>query len=233
MVAGFGPGSRELQANLLGAPYSSPLALAREYVGAVRGLLDGDVVDADGEQLRLRAQLAPAAAPEVEVGLGVLRPAVMARLAGEVADAAITWLTPPDYLREVLVLALARGRRGDRPATPAPGRDGAGRARPLRRRAGGPRARVPTPRTSTLPTTATCSAGPGLDTEAADTAALARQVIDARGFVTGDLDSVHKHLTEYAEAGVDEVVLNAVMGVHRVCGGSAALQDLQQILGAA
>ena len=72
----------------------------------------------------------------------------------------------------------------------------------------------------------------GLDTEAADTAALARQVIDARGFVTGDLDSVHKHLTEYAEAGVDEVVLNAT-GVHRVCGGSAALQDLQQILGAA
>ena len=56
VVAGFGPGSRELQANLLGAPYSSPLAVAREYVGAVRGLLDGDAVDADGEQLRLRAR---------------------------------------------------------------------------------------------------------------------------------------------------------------------------------
>lgn len=228
VIAGFGPGSLDLQRHLLGEAYPKPLRVAREYVAAVRGLLTGEVTTVEGDHLTMTAQLAPAVAPKVEVGLGVLRPG-MARLAGEVADASISWLTPPDYLREVIIPAIDRGVD----------------------RAGGdtrPRvvAMVPTvvqhddtdPEKVALASNAAHFAAPhyqdmlrraGVDIKADDVPAVARGAIEAGAVVTGDLDTVLKRIRAYAEAGVDEVVLNTT-GVHKVHGGEVAIRDLNQIL---
>jgi alkanesulfonate monooxygenase SsuD/methylene tetrahydromethanopterin reductase-like flavin-dependent oxidoreductase (luciferase family) len=106
LVAGFGPGPT-LQEMLLGRRYRSPLTAVREYVTIVKGLLLGGPVDVQGHYYTCRASLG-VASPTVEIGLGVLRPG-MARLAGEVADVAITWLTPAPYVRDVIRSALEEG----------------------------------------------------------------------------------------------------------------------------
>jgi hypothetical protein len=49
--------------------------------------------------------------PAIEVGLGVLRPR-MARAAAASADLALTWMTPPAYLRRALVPQLTRPGTG-------------------------------------------------------------------------------------------------------------------------
>ncbi|WNO71813.1 LLM class flavin-dependent oxidoreductase [Streptomyces sp. AM8-1-1] len=76
---------------------SPRVTAAREYLGIVRGLLDGETVQAEGEYFSCHGGLSPSPAPPVELGLGVLRPG-MARVAGAVAGCAITWLTPASYL---------------------------------------------------------------------------------------------------------------------------------------
>ncbi|MFI5758057.1 LLM class flavin-dependent oxidoreductase [Streptomyces sp. NPDC051569] len=230
VIAGFGTGSRELQANMVGEPYASPLTLAGEYVRTVRGLLDGEVVRTDGRYLRVHAQLAPAAAPRVDVGLGVLRPG-MARLAGEVADVVITWLTPPSYIRDVLLPAVREGMAR------------AGRTTPPRIVAMVP---VGTTRDGVDPEHLVVASNAahlqaphyldmlrraGIEVTDGDLRAVARAVAEAGAFVTGDLDTVMKRLEEYRQAGVDEVVLNTT-GVHKVSGAQAAIQDLKSILGA-
>ena len=93
MVAGFSPGPKLFQSALLGAPYASPLTAAREYIVALRGLLDGQEVMQQGEYVSLHGGQPRVPPPPVSLGLGVLRPR-MARLAGEIAD-----VTPEDEIR--------------------------------------------------------------------------------------------------------------------------------------
>lgn len=230
VIAGFGVGSRDLQANILGAPYGSPLVAAREYVHAVRRLLDGDLVEAAGRYVTLRAQLAPAAAPRVDVGLGVLR-SRMAEVAGEVADVAITWLTPPAYIGDVLVPALHRG--ADRAGRTAAPRVVAMVPVGVEREAVSAEQLALASNAAHLqaPHYLDMLARAGLPVAGRDLPAVARAVVDANAFVSGDLATVAKRLDEYAEAGADEIVLN-VTGVHKTCGAQAAQSDLTAILGA-
>jgi 5,10-methylenetetrahydromethanopterin reductase len=230
VLAGFGPGSREMQAGMLGKPYESPLTAAREYTGIVRGLLDGEEVKVDGRYHRIHARLPHVPAPRVDIGLGVLRPG-MARLAGEVADAAITWLTPPQYIRDVIVPAIREGM------------DRAGRTTAPRLVAMVPVAleRNETPDRVVLASNSAHLQAPhyldmlrqaGTAIPAGDLDAAVRAVVESDAFVTGILDDVVKKLYAYAEAGVDEIVLN-VTGVHKVHGSLAALEDLKNIIRAA
>ncbi|MBC9718886.1 LLM class flavin-dependent oxidoreductase [Streptomyces sp. TRM66268-LWL] len=226
VIAGFGPGGRAFQQYLRGAPYESPLKVAREYLQSVRTLLDGEVADCDGE-FTFQAQLAPALAPRVDVGLGVLRPG-MARLAGEVADVVITWLTPPGYLRDVIIPAveegMAKAGRTQRPRIVAMVPVGITRedTDPERLVLASNTAHLQAPHYQDMLRKA------GVDTSG-DLNAIARGVIDTGGFVTGDLDTVVKKLTEFSEAGVDEIVLNTV-GVNKMFGPQEALNDLTAIL---
>jgi len=108
IVAGYGPGGRPFQQALLGAPYPSPLTACREYLTIMRGLLEGHRVTMTGDYFQCYASLPPLASPPIELGLGVLR-SRMAMLAGEVADVAITWLTPADDIRGVSAPATHDG----------------------------------------------------------------------------------------------------------------------------
>ncbi|MFG2226072.1 LLM class flavin-dependent oxidoreductase [Streptomyces sp. NPDC048644] len=225
VIAGYGPGGPNFQRILLGSPYRSPLTATREYVTTVRTLLRGEFAQAEGEYFSTHAQLVPVRAPEVRVGVGVLRPK-MAALAGQVADRAITWLCPPSYLRDVLVPEVRKG-------SAAAGRD-------------------PVPVTAIVPCalardgrdmrdTALATFGMHLqaghyqDTlrhagiEVTGERADADRLFDAGGFLYGTPRDIRDQLRAFADAGVDEVVIN-VMGVAATKGARAAAQDLEEIL---
>ncbi|MFD5297451.1 LLM class flavin-dependent oxidoreductase [Streptomyces mutabilis] len=229
VVAGFGPGGREFQRSLLGAPYASPLTAAREYLTIVRGLLSGKTVELDGEYFSCHAGMVPAVAPRIDLGLGVLRPG-MARLAGEVADAAVTWLTPPAYLRDTVRPAMAEGAERAGRATPRlsavvpvalerPDRDPtelvvASNSRHMR-----------------APHYIDMLRKAGIDIAGEELPAAAKRMLEGDAFVHGTIDAIVEKLTAYREAGADEIVLN-LTGAYNVHGPKAAMDDLKQILAA-
>ena len=228
VVAGFGPGGRSLQRALLGRPYASPLAASREYLTIVRRLLTGLPVDHAGEYFTMHGQLPTVPARQVQLGLGVLRRG-MAELAGEVADVAVTWLTPPHYVRDVLRPAVdAAAARAGRPgacrvtvmapvALARPHRDPVGLV--LASNAGHLRA----------PHYQAMLRAAGIPATGTDLATDAKEVLRGSAFGYGDLDEIDALAAEYAAAGVDELCLNLV-GVASAHGPQAALDDLTTML---
>ncbi|MCF1596644.1 F420-dependent peptide dehydroalanine reductase LxmJ [Streptomyces muensis] len=228
VVAGYGIGTPEFANGLAPEPYRSPRTAVGEYVTSVRALLAGESVAHDGPYHRLHAALPPVGphAP-VEVGAGVLRPG-MARTAGATADVAITWMTPPDYIRGTLAPQLSAGAaeagRATRPriatavhvAVTRPGRD----PRRLAEAAAGTHLRAPH--------YADMLRRAGVDIDAPDPAT---ELLRADVVVTGTPREIADTLAAYHAAGVDEILLNptAVLlteGVH------AAVRDLEEIIAA-
>lgn len=110
-VVCLGTATPEFVAGLYGEQYDSPLRAATEYVRIVRALLDGNRVVEEGDYFHMHGRLLYAHAPQVEVGLGVLRRG-MARVAGRHADVAVSLLTPPSHLRDVIIPELDEAGRG-------------------------------------------------------------------------------------------------------------------------
>lgn len=225
VVAGFGPGATIFQQRVLGAPYRSQLGAVREYLGVVTDLLRTGATERDGEYYSCHADLPPLPHAEVEVGLGVLRPA-MARLAGELAEVAITWLTPADYLAGVVGPSLAEGA-GDRTpprvaavvpvALDRPGRDPvdlvlAGNAGHLR-----------------MPHYQDMLRRSGIQVDPGDPRRSAKELLAGGAFLSGDQGALAAGLAGFAAAGVDEVVLN-LTGVCLTAGLDTALDELRAIL---
>lgn len=227
VVVGYGTATPGFVASLRGEPYRSPRTAAGEFLTAMRALLDHGEVDLPGEYHRIRAALPPTGPhPAVEVGAGVLRPA-MARTAAASADVAVTWLTPPQYVRDVLIPALDAGApdlRTPRVATVVhvavdrPGRDparladsvvsahlGAGHYLDMLRRAGVPIRADDDPMVK------------------------AKQLVESGVFVYGSPRHIAGELARHRAAGVDEVVLNTG-GVLFTHGEQAALADLEDVL---
>jgi alkanesulfonate monooxygenase SsuD/methylene tetrahydromethanopterin reductase-like flavin-dependent oxidoreductase (luciferase family) len=204
-VEGIGPGAVPFQAATLSEPYRRPAATAQEYLRRMRDVLDRTVTP-PGDTYRFGLQLPEQPAPPVELGLGVLR-AGMARTAGAVADVAITWLTPREYVRDTLVPAVAEGaeRAGRTPpristvvhvAVARPGRD-------IRRTArAGAGAHLSAEHYTDMLRRA------GLDVHADDPAAGADALVDAGVFVTGSPHEIAVQLQEHHRCGIDEVILN-------------------------
>lgn len=230
-VAGLGPGAANFQSRMLGARYERPIGATRRYVRMMRSLIDGqEVRETEGPWPTEGLGLSPLQAPAVEIGLGVLRTA-MARLAGEVADWGITWLTPPDYVRERLVPAVAEGA--------------AKAARPRPRLAAVVHCAVARPGRD-LADTAFHSAGQhlqarhytdmlnqsGVPVDPADARAGAELLVKHNVVATGSPEEIAATLASYHDAGVDEVIVN-VGGVYLSEGSGAALRDLNAILAAA
>jgi F420-dependent oxidoreductase-like protein len=112
---GIGPSHRPVIEGMFGLGFERPLAHLREYVGILRALLHEGTVDVAGEQLTARATIDPAA--PVPILIAALRPRAY-RLAGELTDGAISWMSPLPYLRDQAAPAVAAGA------------DAAGRQRP-------------------------------------------------------------------------------------------------------
>lgn len=229
-VAGFGPATPNLVSALRGEPYRRPARAAAEYASAVRRLLDGEVVELDGEAGTLAAQLTPLAHPRVEVGLGVLRPG-MAALAGGVADVAITWMTPADYVRDTLLPALDKGAL-------AHGREHAPRVATVVHTAIARRGRdahqfaltgagthLSTPHYTDMLRQA------GVPAHADSPSDGARELLDRGVYLYGTAEEIAKGVLDYWRAGVDEVILNTA-GAVQLEGPQAAVKDAQEIAAA-
>ena len=210
VVAGFGPGGRSAQAALHGAPLPSPLTHMRDYVSTMRTALGGT--------------------SGIEIGMGVLRPR-MAFLCGETADVAITWLTPPEYIRDTLLSALEEGaasawRPRPRIVSVLPAAFG------VDRRDGAAAIEATIGHHLTLPhyRDVLGRAGIRLPEPGAALSAEVCRDLEERGAVTTDpaaeLDGLR---SRYAADGVEEIVLN-VIGATAVAGPRAVLDALITLL---
>ena len=218
VVAGYGAGNPDLVTSLLGAPYPRPAKAVRDYLAEVRAYLDGTIPG-----------LQAIAHPPVEIGAGVLRPG-MARAAGEVADVAITWMTPPEYIRSSLAPALRAGA-GDKKKPPriatvvhvalaGPKRD------PQRLAYAAAAAHLTSPHYVGMLRQA------GSDVSVDDPVGGAARLVEDGVFLFGDAAEVCEKLRRYEAAGVDEVILNTA-GVMLIDGRAAALDDAAAVLQAA
>jgi alkanesulfonate monooxygenase SsuD/methylene tetrahydromethanopterin reductase-like flavin-dependent oxidoreductase (luciferase family) len=225
VVLGIGPGTDEFVTALLSKPYASPLTAVREYLAILRGLLDGDQVDHAGVYHCMHGALTPMPHPPIELGLGVLRPR-MARLAGLVADVAITWMTPASYVRDVLAPAVAEGAVDRQPprlvvvvhaAVRVPGRD------PYQVALNATREHLAAPHYTDMLRRA------GLKVHHTQPAVGARVLVRSGTFLYGTPEEIRESVLSYHEAGVDEVILNTV-GVGLTEGVPAAVADVQAML---
>ena len=97
---GIGVSHRSSIETMLGLSVVEPLAVMREYVAVLRGAL-GAGAAFEGKYYRVHWSLAlPTRPPAAPIYLAALGPK-MCELAGEIADGAILWLCPPDYVRNV------------------------------------------------------------------------------------------------------------------------------------
>lgn len=235
-IVGFGCGSATMQAALLPVAYASPVDAVAEYLLAVRRAL-GQLTASDARDprfgrdryVRLDGTLPPLPTPPVQLAVGVLRPR-MARLAGALADAAITWLAPARYLGEVIVpelrdAARAAGRCPPRVvsmvalALSGPGRDPVAQAHEA---AGG---HLDEPHYADMLGRA------GVDVVSDDPARRAAALVHGRGFLFGSASEIADGLLEFAAAGVDEVVLD-LTSTYRREGMAATAADLSAVLAA-
>jgi alkanesulfonate monooxygenase SsuD/methylene tetrahydromethanopterin reductase-like flavin-dependent oxidoreductase (luciferase family) len=84
--------------------------MMREYVTVLRGAL-GAGANVRGRHYRARWSMAIPERPPAPPLLLAALSTRMLELAGEIADGAVLWLTPPAYVRDVALPALERGRR--------------------------------------------------------------------------------------------------------------------------
>jgi alkanesulfonate monooxygenase SsuD/methylene tetrahydromethanopterin reductase-like flavin-dependent oxidoreductase (luciferase family) len=114
MGIGAGGSYRPRTRQALGLPAFSTLALMRDYLVTVRGLVAGDVVDYQGDVLTLRGvKLAINPPPRTPVYLGALGPEML-RLGGELADGiCLNWCNPEQIVwsRERIAEGAARANR--------------------------------------------------------------------------------------------------------------------------
>lgn len=112
---GIGPSHKPIIEGMFGLGFERPLAHLREYVGVLRSLLHEGGVDVAGEQITAKARLAEPA--PVPILVAALRPRAY-RLAGELSDGAISWMSPLPYLRDQAAPAIASGAQAARRAAP-------------------------------------------------------------------------------------------------------------------
>jgi len=108
-VIGLGVSHRPTVEGWYGQEIEKPVRDMREYVGVVRAVLRGEDPP-QGERFRSHFHFMgyePRA--DLPIYVAALSPGML-RLAGEVADGVMLWLCNPDYIRDVVVPAVAEGR---------------------------------------------------------------------------------------------------------------------------
>ena len=125
--AALGPGSRLhlgiglshqlVIEGMFGMAFEKPATHMREYLSALRPVLDGQPVDVQGETLRAATLMGPISvdgAGPVPVLVAALGPALL-RVAGELADGTLTWMAAPRVVADriapsITAAAEAAGR---------------------------------------------------------------------------------------------------------------------------
>ena len=114
MGIGCGAAYRPKSRQAMGLAPVSALAMTRDYLKTVKSLVDGEVVDYEGDVVTLRRmKLAIDPPPQTPVYLGALGPEML-RLSGELADGVcLNWCTPEQitWSRERIAEGAARSGR--------------------------------------------------------------------------------------------------------------------------
>lgn len=227
VTIGYGPGAMAFQTAIRGSPYASQLTAVREYLTIVRTLVRGQEIEQTGEYFSFYGRLGDGPGPRIEVGAGVLRPR-MARVIGEVADVAITWLTPARYIRDVIRPALEEGARA---AGKQPTRIVAmvPLAMTTRGRVPAETALASNSAHLALPHYRDMLTRAGVELTGASPAEDADALVRGGAFLSGDLAALREKLGEFEGAGVDEVVLN-MAGVYKLSGPERTLTELHAVI---
>jgi F420-dependent oxidoreductase-like protein len=109
LVLGLGVSHRVTVENWYGQTIDKPVREMREYATTVRAILRGEQPP-DNERFKTSFRFmgyAPRA--ELPVYVAALSPAML-RLAGEIADGVILWLCNPDYIEQVVIPEVTKGR---------------------------------------------------------------------------------------------------------------------------
>lgn len=114
LALGLGPSHKVVIENMLGLSYAKPARHVREYVTVLKALRDEGRVEHEGEVYRVRGQLGARDASPFPILVGALGKR-MRKVAGELADGTITWMTGRRTLAEAIgpdvrAAAAAAGR---------------------------------------------------------------------------------------------------------------------------
>ncbi|MFN3973929.1 MAG: LLM class flavin-dependent oxidoreductase [Dehalococcoidia bacterium] len=101
-LLGLGSGHQEPISQGHGVPFGKPLARMADYLVILRGLLKGEVVTHQGEVVAVRGARLPVPPPTPPRIFVAALSAGMSNLAGRLADGALFYLMPPDYVREMV-----------------------------------------------------------------------------------------------------------------------------------
>ncbi|GAA3436277.1 F420-dependent oxidoreductase-like protein [Kutzneria kofuensis] len=116
---GIGLGAPDLLTHAYGLPYPPPITHLREYLGAIRPLLAGDVTPYEGATLTshpVGPTAVAGAEPEIPLIVGAMGPQAL-RVAGELADGTMPFLAGPRTIEEHIVPRITEAAaRAGRPA---------------------------------------------------------------------------------------------------------------------
>jgi F420-dependent oxidoreductase-like protein len=109
-ILGIGVSHRVTVENWYGQTIDKPVAEMREYATTVRAILGGDPPPDGNTRFKTSFQfMGYAARPDFPIYIAALSPGML-RLAGEIGDGVILWLCNPDYIRDVVVPEVTKGR---------------------------------------------------------------------------------------------------------------------------
>ena len=110
MVLGIGVSHKATVGPWYGQEIGKPVREMREYATAVRAIFRGDDPPADNEKFPTSFHfMGYDVRADLPIYIAALSPAML-RLAGEIADGVMLWLCNPDYIRDVVVPEVTRGR---------------------------------------------------------------------------------------------------------------------------
>src|SRR6266516_5291336 len=114
-VLGLGASHKPTVEGWYGQPLEKPVRDMREYVAIVCAILSGEDPP-QGERFQTVFHfMGYEPNPDIPIYIGALSPRML-RLAGELGDGVVLWLCNPDYVREVVLPEVAKGReRAGRP----------------------------------------------------------------------------------------------------------------------
>jgi F420-dependent oxidoreductase-like protein len=110
LILGLGVSHRVTVENWYGQTIDKPVREMREYAQTVRAILRGEPPPADNEKFPTNfGFMGYAPRADLPIYIAALSPAML-RLAGEIGDGVILWLCNPDYIEQVVVPEVSKGR---------------------------------------------------------------------------------------------------------------------------
>ena len=108
LVLGLGVSHRPVVEGWHGQTIDKPVSEMREYVAILRAILAGEEPPA-GAKWQTGFQLGMPVRPDLPIYVAALSPKML-ETAGEIADGVILWLCNPQYIRDVIVPQVTKGR---------------------------------------------------------------------------------------------------------------------------